>query len=486
MRHSFIQWATSEAGLYLHDKEQPTLATWQPYQVDILNHVFPMSETDERLPYNRIIWSDVKKSGKSELAAGVHQYFAYFVEVPGEQYVLSNDLQGARGRVFRAIADGLAKNPHMKEGRDWREVGNEIYLISNKSRTPIRAIPGDYRGEAGSNHSLATVDEPWGIIHMGGERLMTEFSPIPTRLNSLIFYTGYQGFEGESEWWHALIDNAKVEPVPELEHIVNPDGKPCCWRDGRTFVFWNKVPRQPWHTEEFLEGQRKAMKGQMNEYLRVWYNQRVQGASAFCSPEQWDALFDPNLRALHIGDTRRVVLGVDAATKSDCCALEACTWNNETKRVEQVFSRIWEPENGIIKLTETIGPEIVRLHREHKVAAVYFDPSQMMAISELCQREKVNMVEFQQGTRRLESDKHLRDLIWDGNLTHTGDPTLREHVTNALAKSSERGLRIVKELGTKKVDGAVALAMAALGAVEVLVQPEYGAEGIPNPFYGEM
>src|SRR6266576_732113 len=90
-RPSFVEWATSKGGVYVHDKKKPTLATWQPYQVDILNHIFPGG--DNPLPYSRVIWSDVKKAGKSELAYGVQVWFALFVDVPGEQYVLANDFE---------------------------------------------------------------------------------------------------------------------------------------------------------------------------------------------------------------------------------------------------------------------------------------------------------------------------------------------------------------------------------------------------------
>lgn len=480
-RPDFITWATSKGGVYLHDKQKPTLATWQPYQVDILRHVFPAG--DQRLPYSRILWSDVKKSGKTELSYGVHLWFGLFVDVPGEQYVLANDFEGAKSRVWRALEEGLKKNPLLKENKDWRVIGSQISITNG---TTIKAIATDYRGEAGSNHSLATVDEPWGVIHDSGLKLMTEFGPVPTRENSTIFYTGYQGFEGQSEFWHNLIDEAKAgEPVPELMHIEDGDGNPACWRNGRMFLFWNHKGMQPWHTAEYYTEERRAYKGRLNEFIRVHENRRVKNATAFCSEEQWDKLLDPELRALNpLGDTRSIVLGVDAATKHDCCALAATTWNAEKKRVELVYSKIWYPDDGQIVLIDTIGPEIVRLHQTFYVAAVYYDPFQMAAIAEMCKRVGVEMVEFPQTSRRLQSDTLLHDLLWGGNFAHYGDPELKQHITNALTKETERGQRIVKELTIKKVDGAVATAMSALGTVETLTTHTSGMEGATNPFFG--
>ena len=476
-RPDFIEWATSEAGLYLHDKQKPTLASWQPYQIDILRHIFPAGSGV--LPYSRIIWSDVKKSGKTELAAGVHIYFALFVDIPGEQYVLANDFEGAQSRVWQSISGSLEKNPHLKD--KWSVTGSKITLNGGT----IKAIAADYRGEAGSNHSLATVDEPWGNVHDAGEKLTTELVPVHTRPNSTIFFTGYQGFEGQSNFWHDLIDGAlEGEPVPELAHIDNGDGKPACYRNGRTFLFWNHQPRMPWHTDAYIEGEKQNYRGRLNEFYRVWNNRRTKSAQAFVTEDQWKKLHDEELRALHKDDKRPVVLGVDAATKSDCAAVVGVTWNADKKRVDVVFVRVWYPEESEpIKLTETVGPEIVDLHEKYNVLAVYFDPYQMAAISEMCTRAKVTMVEFPQTSRRLQSDKNLSDLVWGKNLAHFGDETLGEHMTNAIAKTNERGLRIVKELSKKKVDAAVALSMAALGVQEV-GEDSGEMHGTSNPFYG--
>jgi len=479
-RPSFVKWATSRGGLYLFDKKEPTLAHFPDYFKDIFNHIFPGG--DGQLPYSQIAWSAPKKSGKSQIAAGAHIWYALFVDVPGEQYVLANDLQGSRARVFRAILGALDKNPLLKRGQHWDHTATEITFDNG---SVIRAIPADSRGEAGGNQSLATIDEPWGIIHKGGERLMTEFVPVPTRANSTIFYTGYQGFEGQSNFWHDLIDTGMGEAVAELAHLDDGDGKPACWRNGRLFVYWDHKPRMAWHTDAYIEDRRRTM--HPGEFARTWENRRVSSTEAFCTAEQWDALMDVGLRGLMPGDERQIVIAVDAATKADCTALVACGYNAEERRVEVLHSRAWHPPaSGAIQLTETIGPEIVRLHRDYRVAAVLYDPFQMAAIAEMCRRAGVRMVEFPQTARRVQADTHLYQLIVGKNLAHYGDVTLREHITNAMTKSTERGQRLVKELSSAKIDAAVALSMAALGAVEALAGERAIMTTAKNLFYGEM
>src|SRR6185295_2117696 len=113
------------------------------------------------------------------------------------------------------------------------------------------------------------------------------------------------------------------------------------------------------------------------------------------------------------------------------------------------YHKIWEPLPGQpIQLTETIEPEIIRLHREFpgKLAAVYFDPMQMLAIMENCRKAGVKMIEYQQTTRRVESDTLFRDMVIGKNIGHYGPPEVKAHVMNAAVQlDGERGIRIIKQ-----------------------------------------
>ncbi|MCE7949446.1 MAG: hypothetical protein DYG88_18675 [Chloroflexi bacterium CFX4] len=474
-RPSFLQWAESRGGMYLPDKRLPTLATWSPYQRAILDHLFPSG--DAPLPYSRVVWSCPKKSAKSTLAAALHLWFALFVEAGGEQYVLANDLDGSRNRVFRYAVRALEHNPLLQRGRDWRATQNAIRLANG---TLIRAIPNDVRGEAGGNQTFASFDEAWGAIHERSVRFATEFSPVPTRTNSLIFYTGYQGWQASS-WWHSLIDDGlRGAPVPALAHLENGDGAPACWQNGSLFVYYDHVPRMAWHTADYLAEQRRLLPE--SEYLRVWENRRVQGVDALCAPEAWDALYDPDLLPLRADDPRSVVFGVDAATHADSTALVGCAWNAEREQVEVVYCRVWTPHGQPLNLTETIGAALAELAQTCRIAAVYYDPYQMIAIAEQAARQGVPMVAFGQGSARVQSDSHLRAILNAGRLRHTGAVALRDHILNAALKHAERGVRLVK--GSGRIDAAVALSMAALGAVQRLGSPAH-AQMLSNPFYKE-
>jgi hypothetical protein len=137
-----------------------------------------------------------------------------------------------------------------------------------------------------------------------------------------------------------------------------------------------------------------------------------------------------------------------------------------------------------IDLEATIGAEILKLHQAGNVLAVLYDPYQMHSLAISLQKAGVRMIELPQTTARIESDQALYVAVIARSLRHYGDPTLTEHIHNAIAIESPRGWRLAKERTTKKIDAAVALSMAHYGALTELKR--YGSLRIlPNIFYGE-
>lgn len=238
--------------------------------------------------------------------------------------------------------------------------------------------------------------------------------------NSTVFYTGYQGW-ANSTWWHTLIDDGlRGEPVPELIDLDDGDGQPACWRNGSLFVYYDHLPRMAWHTPEYLAEQRRTLPEA--EYLRVWENRRTSAQNALCTAAAWDALCDPALAPLQADDPRPLVFGVDAATQHDSTALVGCAWDAPTQSVHVVYSAIWTPNRGRpLSLWQSVGEALARLAGQCRIAAVYYDPYQLIALAEqLRERHQLPMIAFGQGAQRLQSDGHLRQLLSEGRLRHTG------------------------------------------------------------------
>ncbi len=165
------------------------------------------------------------------------------------------------------------------------------------------------------------------------------------------------------------------------------------------------------------------------------------------------------------------VIALDAATGSenpgyvaDCFALIMVTRHpNRKQDVIIRYCGIWEPPAGGLLDFAPIEDEIRRLCREFSILEVAYDPYQLHDMAMRLKNAQIaNFQPFSQQKDRLQSDKQLQDLIMSRRIAHDGNPLLSKHIDNAnIKKYGEDGIRIVKRAPSQKVDGAVALSMAA-------------------------
>jgi phage terminase large subunit-like protein len=81
------------------------------------------------------------------------------------------------------------------------------------------------------------------------------------------------------------------------------------------------------------------------------------------------------------------------------------------------------------------------------------------------QKAGIRVIELAQNAGRVESDQALYDAVISKSIRHYNDPTLNEHVRNAVAIETLRGFRLAKEKTSRKIDAAVALSMSHYGAL---------------------
>lgn len=122
-------------------------------------------EENGNFRYSIILWSDLKKSIKSVLAAAVVLWRAFQVEW-GSVYIIANDLKQADSRVFYYIRRAIELNPYLKE-----VVKVNNYKIILPNHTFIEAIPIDPSGEAGGNADCLVFSELWGAHQKAQEKM---------------------------------------------------------------------------------------------------------------------------------------------------------------------------------------------------------------------------------------------------------------------------------------------------------------------------
>src|SRR5262245_52097135 len=316
-----------------------------PFQEEILRLAFAF-DGNGKLPYDTILYSTIKKSGKSALGAIVSLYWALVEEAPNEILLLANDLEQSLSRVFRSIEGLIQYNPELRQEC---EVQSKVIYCSNGS--VIKALSCDYESESGSNHGLTSWDELWAYNSESSRRLFEELTPVPTRKNSIRFITTYSGFSNESQLlWDLYKQSVGRDEHPDGQgERIHPTLPVYRNREARIFAYWDHEPRMPWQTKEYYESQKKTLRH--NTYLRLHENRWTTGEESFVSAELWDSAVEPGLRQ---DPTGSLFIGVDAAIKHDCAAIVAVKYGEHDSRLILADHKIIKPGVEGINLESTV------------------------------------------------------------------------------------------------------------------------------------
>jgi phage terminase large subunit-like protein len=433
----------------------------EPYQKRCLRQALTR-DANGNFPYSLILWSDIKKSIKSMIAAAVALWMAW--NTPwGSIKIVANDLKQADSREAFYIRRAIELHPQMRE---MVKVNLSGYTIRFPNHAVIEAIPVDPKGEAGGNDDMICFTEVWAANNDAAQKLWTELTISPTKAGkSFRWVETYAGFTGKSPILERLWeDNVKDgerrglqfpwanEFSPPLEVFEN--------RQSGIFALWNTTPRCSWQSDSYYNSEQAVLLP--SEFNRVHRNQWATASDAFVQPEWWDACKggmiphdknDPHFMAL------------DAAVDGDTFGLILISGgNNENYYIR--YARRWKPIDGQHIDFSEVEREVIRLCEEYNVTEVCYDPYQLEDMSQRLRNDSVaRMFQFSQGSPRLMADKLLRDTIIARRIHHDGDPVLREHVTNADAKTEGDKLRIVKRSQTMKIDLCVCLSMAVARAI---------------------
>lgn len=420
--------------LILHD-EQAAVLRAMAHKSDGINY-----------DYSTWLYSAPKKSGKTTVAAGVALWQAIQV-ADGQVYIIGNDQKQADNRMMEAIRYAINHNPRFKNRA--RIIRNTIYLDNG---TKLESIPVDPKGEAGMNPTGLFWTEAWGAMGNKPELLWSEAVLSPTRAGkSFKFVESYAGFEGESlileRLYKSIIKSGKPHAtIPELFIRGNSIGYWCT----RRYMEW-----QVKNTQYYIDEEHEKTP---QEFARIHGNVWASATQAFV-PNEWVRACQSNYQ---LNNGEAMIIGVDAATTSDCFAVVMVSRRDNDIYVH--YSRIWTPpKGGTIDFREP-DAEIRRLIKEYNCMEICFDPYQLHSLmTNIRDEEVVNVRPFQQGNDRLLSDMRLYGLIRDRKLHHHGDADLIQHIANADADISkdENKLRIIKRSQEAKIDACVALSMAS-------------------------
>jgi len=472
-----VTWAQSQYGWITPEGQPITLTAWQSAVV--------AAWWGHRSTVTTLAISNVKKTGKTLLNSVLLAW--RWLALPGVHFAVGNDLDQSTARQYAEIVDMIRRNSFLAP---LVKVTGKV-LTFEPTGSQLVALAQDAAGNAGANHLTASHTEAWGVLSEGAMRAYEELTPPPGLswgLPALRILDSYAGYEGESTTWHGIVDRGLTGKRIDtawglyldgglmLFHAAGDDAQARCYRGSQA------------EAAAYYSEQRRSLRP--NAFARMHENRRVSGEAAFLPEGAWDACRSLDVKPLAEGDGRRVVLGVDASTSRDFTAAVG-VWHNPTNNTpDVVLCRVWKPQRSFLRggkptidLAETVGAEVMRLHKAGQLVGVVCDPYQLHSLIVEWQKAGIKVIELPQSSGRVEADQALYDSVISQSIRHYGDPVLTEHIRNAVAIETPRGLRLAKEKTSLKIDAAVALSMAMWGSRETVGRVNRRSTGLmPNPW----
>jgi hypothetical protein len=505
---TFTEWSAQN---FYYPAAQPTRIKLLPHQTLIMEPAL-----DPANAYTTVLFSTVKKSGKTALAGAAGRYRAETGGPRTQVACIANDLKQAKGRDYQAIIDSIELDPsydrvHRQLQSKWK-ISNLIATYLPKNST-VEAIPLDWRGEAGGNPDLTLWSELWGFTTQAHKRMWDELTPVPTKFSQRWVET-YAGFDGESELLQQLWNLAtqpkegarRLTPDDIPEWLIlfpneDPEAIPIFInKQAGIYAYVDQGPtaqRMPWQTTQYYQEQSRLL--EPSTFERLHFNYWTKSASAFI-PEQWAvACYDPSIQPLQSYDQDvpfdsqspippgqtfnpyskvPIVIGADASVSGDCTALIGVAKHlTQPNHVVVLFHNVWYPTpDNPMDYSTTIEAAIRWYARHYNIAEVAYDPYQLHYMCTNLNRDFVVWCKpFSQMGKRMEADKELYDLFKDRHLHHPFhnlDDVFFEHVAAAGKVQSPKEntkLRIVKKAESSKIDLVIALSMAAKERLWLLV-----------------
>lgn len=473
------------------------------HQKRLINEALSLDDKNH-FKYATIIYSAVKKSGKSAIASGVAKYMANKFDY-AKIFCLANDGKQSDDRLYEPVKDSYRLHEQLDGPLKGKARVNETdAVLSNNSK--IEPIPCDAKGEAGSQPTATFWSELWGFDSDNKMKLWTEMTIPPTRWGRAIRWVeSYAGFKGVSTllWQVYELAVLKGHPHPDFLDLVDKEGNPVVWvnETAKTFAYWDTVPRMIWQSDDYYAAEAQIL--DPNEFRRIHRNEWVSPMGSFIEPEWWDACAD-DVPVLTEGSRTPAVVGIDAAISGDCAAAVLVTRDPNYPDTDIAIRacKIFKPGKKGINLEATLGKTIREWGKRYNIVCVAYDAYQMEKLAQDYRRGLVAIPDeeiahlttetdrkayidrerkaartwyynFSQMNKRAVADKQLKDMImhrqihWnpddhDSDIAERGqDETLTKHIKQAGAvNTKDKTLRIEKLSPESKIDAAVALSMA--------------------------
>lgn len=421
---------------------------WQDW---LLGRIFER-RADGRRRHRRALVGLGRKNGKSLLGSATALHGLTESTDAAEVYACAGDRNQARV-VFNEAKWQVLNSPTLssiiKPYRDVLEVPSTGSIF--------RVLSADAKLQQGLNPSLVIFDE----VHIQPNDdlwdAMTQGSG--ARIDPLVLAITTAGYDLESllgrlyRYGKAVADGEVDDPSFgmwwwEPHDPSAPHTDLTAWRQANPNLVAGLLDL------EDLESASKPGASSESSFRRFRLNQWVRAEESWLPTGAWeacegDADLDPDLP---------VWVGIDMALKHDSVAVVVVQPTTDGKFIAQ--ARIWYPRGSTIDIA-SVEAHLRQLHLTLDVREFAYDPAYFQRSAEALADDGLPMLEFPQSAARMvPACQTAYSLICSGAVVHPGVSTFTDQILSAAVRQTDDGWRLSKGKSKRKIDAAIALAIA--------------------------
>jgi phage terminase large subunit-like protein len=434
------------------------------WQKALLEHLFAWDE--DGLRHRVSLVGQPRKNGKSALGSIIGLYGLILGPKGGETYSVAAEKEQAR-IVFQDAKRTIEASPElsalMKLYRDavefpalgsvYRVLSAEAY--SKEGLSPTTVIFDELHAQ--KNRELFDVMS----LAMGSRGKLATLISITTAgvkadstgrdsIAYSLYQYGQKVARGEVDdpsffmaWWEAPEEADHRDP--ETWKLANPG-----------FGDLNSV-------DDFESAVRRTPEP---EFRTKRCNQWVSSQTSWLPTGAWEACEGDAT----ITEDDEIILGFDGSFSGDASVIVAASIPKDGEPVKVNLVKSWEKDLTIhdddwrVDIAEVEQAILDYCQSHPKVREVACDPFRWQRSMEVLQDKGVPIVEYPSTSARrmVPACAKFYDAVMEKRIVHDGDPVLARHLSNAVTKIDNLGIRIVKDQrnSPRKIDAAVAAVLA--------------------------
>ncbi|NOR88998.1 MAG: hypothetical protein GQ524_01975 [Anaerolineales bacterium] len=472
-KHDFVSWMDSDYAFVVDRRwedgrwvKEPSIMELTPLQSAILRVALAFKEGGFEFVFRTLLLSFPKKSGKTALAAAITVWYAWSRGNNNEIYVIANDLEQAKERVFGDVVYACNHMPWLRA-----KVRMDRVLLEGNG-TWIITLGMHNTSAAGSRHGLTVWDELWGYTSELHHRMWDEMTPVPTEpasLRLIVTYAGYEvGSTGRSDeknlLWDLYSKNVSEEEYRDGKGTLIDELFPYpVYERRRVFTCWFHEPTMPWQNQEYYDDEKDELR--TGAYIRLHKNKFVSSSESFIDMDWWDQslILDGPLMPERV---KAIAIGLDFAPKKDMASAVGTYYDWKTKKVKQAFHAIWRPQGEFGLDNVVVENWLLTQFVKYKIYYIGYDPYQFHGSAMRLRGMGLPMVEVPQtDNNMIPATEELYGLLKYHRFETYQDANCRAHIAAVVAEDKGRGARLSKRKSGANTDYAIALVISVYETV---------------------